>query len=478
MKNKIYFLILIALFFFANFSSVFAADISCVSDKLSVIENQTFTVNVNINTKGVYINNAEGVVSFPKDLLSAESVSVNGSIFSMWVEQPKLSNITGLVSFNGGIPTPGFNGAKGKVVSILFKAKKTGIAKISFSSANVYANDGMGTDITSNKNGVSIEIVSVKKVEKKEEKIVINKKTKTDTISPVDLEVIPSVTSEDLVSLGISSKDIGSGVGKYKISVDGVFVKVVNVDSGSVDVVLPPETSGNHEVSVIAYDKAGNLSEKVISVDFPEIKSPKIIKYPESIQNGEKIEIIGTSYANAEIKIWIQNEGSDPKNYIVKTEDDKKFIFVSDFINKSGTTSVWAEVVRSNNIISPPSSKYFVVVKKPKAVEDGIMIIKVLVGILSLLVVLISVSFYQFFKLKRMKRKLLIDLDQTSTEAHKVFIIINEDIKEVLKILKYKGIKERLTHKDEEIINVLENDIEDAEQYFNKRIKFIKKNDL
>jgi hypothetical protein len=63
------------------------------------------------------------------------------------VEEPNFSNNAGTISFNGGMPTPGYTGAAGKVFSVVFKAKKPGSASIIFSSASVRANDGLGTDV-------------------------------------------------------------------------------------------------------------------------------------------------------------------------------------------------------------------------------------------------------------------------------------------------------------------------------------------
>ena len=158
MKNKFYFLTIFFLSLFLSVHLAQAADIFCASSKTNVNPNQTFTVTLDTNTSGVSINSIEGVLSFPKDLLNAESVSSTGSIFSLWVDQPNFSNIDGTISFNGGVPDPGFTGTDGKILSVVFKAKKAGVANLSFASANIYANDGMGTNVISKKSGININI--------------------------------------------------------------------------------------------------------------------------------------------------------------------------------------------------------------------------------------------------------------------------------------------------------------------------------
>lgn len=104
-------------------------------------------VSVKVNTQEQAINNVDGTIYFPTDTLEVMSVSKSGSIFSLWVEEPSFSNSAGSISFNGGVPTPGFTGSSGKVVGIVFRAKKSGTASVSFASASIRANDGFGTNI-------------------------------------------------------------------------------------------------------------------------------------------------------------------------------------------------------------------------------------------------------------------------------------------------------------------------------------------
>jgi Cohesin domain len=108
---------------------------------------ETLTTSVYVNTQAEAVNNADAVITFPKNLVEVVSVSTAGSIFSLWVEQPAFSNSAGTISFNGGLPTPGFNGSGGKIIGITFRLKESGSASLSCSAAAVRANDGLGTDV-------------------------------------------------------------------------------------------------------------------------------------------------------------------------------------------------------------------------------------------------------------------------------------------------------------------------------------------
>ncbi len=104
----------------------------------------TFSVAVKVNSSGQEINSAEGLISYDTNLLTAVSVSKGGSIFMFWPVEPNISG--GTISFGGGRPTP-YNGSAGHIISITFKAKKSGSAQVRFTSGAVLAHDGKGTNI-------------------------------------------------------------------------------------------------------------------------------------------------------------------------------------------------------------------------------------------------------------------------------------------------------------------------------------------
>ncbi len=116
--------------------------------------------SVLVNTQGQAINNSGAVINFPANLLEVVSVSKSGSIFSLWVEEPVFSNSAGTISFDGGLPTPGFNGTAGKIVNIVFRIRNPGVASLVFSSGAVRANDGYGTDILQTKAQAQFNLIS------------------------------------------------------------------------------------------------------------------------------------------------------------------------------------------------------------------------------------------------------------------------------------------------------------------------------
>ena len=158
-KTKYIFAFFVVAAFLMFGSSAFAATVSLGSSVSQVDSGALFSVSVNVNSQGQAINNAEAVINFPPDLVQVTSLNLNGSIFSLWVEQPAFSNTDGTVTFNGGIPNPGYTGAGGHILTIQFKSKAPGAAQFTFASAAVRANDGLGTDVLNGSSGATISIV-------------------------------------------------------------------------------------------------------------------------------------------------------------------------------------------------------------------------------------------------------------------------------------------------------------------------------
>ena len=100
-----------------------------------------------INTAGQTINAAQIYLKFDPKVVQVESVSKEGSFFTLWVtDQPKFDNKSGHISFAGGIFTPGFHG-QGQVGSVTLVAKSATKSQLTFTNTQVLLNDGQGTAV-------------------------------------------------------------------------------------------------------------------------------------------------------------------------------------------------------------------------------------------------------------------------------------------------------------------------------------------
>ncbi|MCD4762272.1 cohesin domain-containing protein [bacterium] len=156
-RNNLFFaLLLIAVLFISPLSGVLELNAQAGGASLylspstgTYVIGSNFKVSVKVNTGGQVINAAEGTISFDKNLLDVVSVSKGGAIFPYWTTEPGFSNSAATVSFGGGLPPPAYSGTAGHIITITFRAKMSGAARVSFSSGAVLAHDGKGTNILS-----------------------------------------------------------------------------------------------------------------------------------------------------------------------------------------------------------------------------------------------------------------------------------------------------------------------------------------
>jgi hypothetical protein len=112
----------------------------------SIHQNEAIIIPLYLNTVGTTINAAEVYIRFDPSLLEVQSVSKEGSFFTLWIDgQPRFSNIDGTISFAGGIPNPGYSD-EGIIGKVTFKARQSGNTRLQITDeSRILKNDGIGT---------------------------------------------------------------------------------------------------------------------------------------------------------------------------------------------------------------------------------------------------------------------------------------------------------------------------------------------
>lgn len=126
-----------------------------------------FSAKIMIDPAGAKINVAEAELKFDKEFISVTGISKTGSAFSLWATEPDFSNSQGVILFGGGSPSP--ISEKSTVITVKFKALKSGSANIAFSAGSILAADGKGTDVLSEKTGADFTIQEKAPLPPKEE---------------------------------------------------------------------------------------------------------------------------------------------------------------------------------------------------------------------------------------------------------------------------------------------------------------------
>ena len=277
------FLVILFLFFLFPWITL-AADLFISSSSQNISAGSEFTIFVKVNTSSKYINNAEGIVSYPKNLVEFVSISKSSSIFDLWINEPSNSSSSGTISFNGGVRSPGFSGSSGTIFSAKFKAKSSGIAVFSFSSAFARENDGLGTDILTSARQLSLTFSPAKKVIPASTPVSVPtpitpviEPTLEEKIAPV-LVSVPVFTDyskdlkegEFLVVKGLADSfaDIIITSDNIILSTDGVVRETTTIkanDKGMFAYVSERVAGGIYIITAQARNKDGILSEKTSS---------------------------------------------------------------------------------------------------------------------------------------------------------------------------------------------------------------------
>jgi hypothetical protein len=149
--------LLAVLLFFAP-AIAFGADLSFSPSSSSHAVGETFSIKITVNPGSDSINAADGTASYDTALLSLQSFSKEGSVFSLWTSEPTISAADGTLDFSGG--TPSAFSTAGTILTLKFKALKVGTAKLSFTKGSVLAADGKGTNVYGKGNDGSVEITA------------------------------------------------------------------------------------------------------------------------------------------------------------------------------------------------------------------------------------------------------------------------------------------------------------------------------
>jgi hypothetical protein len=108
----------------------------------TVYQEDSFIVEIRVDSEGEEINTVKANIIFPPDLLMAVDFNKGGSILTLWVQEPNIQK--GEISFMGGTPQ-GFKG-EGLIGKINFLGEEIGKAKVSFKeNCQVLLHDGKGT---------------------------------------------------------------------------------------------------------------------------------------------------------------------------------------------------------------------------------------------------------------------------------------------------------------------------------------------
>jgi hypothetical protein len=147
------------------------------------------------------------------------------------------------------------------------------------------------------------------KVDQTAPKITLSEVPRTDLTNPkpvINLKVTDAMSCVKEFTLSIDGQPID-----YNKRLDGAL------ELGTVD-------PGQHELSVVAYDRAGNQNEAFLDIKVSALDTPVVKEYPNEVSNAGEISVKGETIQNANLTAKITTKGNN-------------FVAREDFQSGSGT---------------------------------------------------------------------------------------------------------------------------------------------
>lgn len=231
-----------------------------------------FSVSLMLNSGDVEINTISGELTFSDPLLTLQKVTTGNSIVPFWVQSPVVSG--NAVTFSGIIPggyknvvNPITNTrSSATVLTLIFKAVRSGSATIVFSDSHLYLNDGYGTEADVNTMPYTIAIA-----QKGSNRIV----PVTDITIPEAFTPIVAKSEElfdGAYAVFFSTTDKDSGIDHYEVSEGGTDWVI-----GNSPYLLRDQTLKS-KIRIKAVDGAGNY--RIEQIDGRILFDKKLILIP------------------------------------------------------------------------------------------------------------------------------------------------------------------------------------------------------
>lgn len=484
-KNKIKTALFFVAFSFPSYT--FAATLSLSPATENYEQGKTFVAQVAVESD-TDVNAAESEISFDPAILSVQSISKDGSAFSLWAAEPKFSNTDGTISFSGGSPAP-FSGKK-TVLSVTFKGLKEGNASVSFSKekSSVLAADGKGTNAFTEAKGGQYSIgKAAPKAPPKETET--PKETSKGDVPP--LPAVNSTTHSDpekwyKENVAKFSWDVPATVFSVKILFDESprSAPTVSYDPPIIEKEIKDISDGVHYFHILFRNSSGSgtATHRKVMID----KTP-----PEKFSVTQKEDSTGSGNILLQFNATDTVSGID--HYEVLVEGGKAVTILPKDLTADGytlpsqdpgehTVKITAFDKAGNMTVS--ELKFTVAGEIPapskKTAEEDIPV-KQGVGTMYWIALLFFVALSVFFgvKLFAERRRYMSDrellkreTDEVGEKLGKVFGVLRDEAEEQVRTLSNKP---NLSDTEREILEKLKDALDMSEEILDKEVEDIRK---
>jgi hypothetical protein len=277
------------------------------------------------------------------------------------------------------------------------------------------------------------------------------------------------------VEFKLVTNDKTSGIDRYEIQIDGGAPQTWN---GEGNYVTPTMSPGAHTLVARAIDKAGNIVSATTNFEVKTINAPTITDYPKTISSGDLLVVRGTTSPETQVILWLKRDNDEAKSYVVLSDKDGRFLYVSEDKINDGDYVLWAEAMDNRGGKSAASEKYTISTSGSSVLRLGtkaVNALAVIIMLVALIALLAAVCWFAFHRFMTFRRRVLKETRDAENVLHKAIDTLKDDIESQIRLLERAKNRRELTTEEDKIIKKLKKDLNEAEKAVGKEIDDIRK---
>jgi hypothetical protein len=271
---------------------------------------------------------------------------------------------------------------------------------------------------------------------------IVHRKILIDTKIPEPFEIQldnEGDTTNPNPILIFKSEDALSGIEFYEVNIDGEqTVKILSAENEN-PYRMPFQLPGKHIIIVKAFDRANNFTEASTDFIVESIEPPVITDFPQKIEEGDNLIIRGSSfYPKSKITIFVKKECEKPLVNNVETDSKGNWLYIHPESLDAGIYQIWAQITDQRGAKSDSTEKIVIEIALPALIKFGkitINYLSIIVSLAALIIVLIGIIFYGWFKISKIRKKLRKKLKKRTKMFPKVFNLYGKKCRNKLNIL-------------------------------------------
>lgn len=272
------------------------------------------------------------------------------------------------------------------------------------------------------------------------------------------------------VAFEVEAIDALSGVIRYEMSIDGGDPEPWDGNGAY----QPDELdSGEHILTVTAYDRAGNSASEDVVFLVKSLEPPVLTDAPNHVLTGDSITVRGTTYPDAEVRVFTSFNDEEAAERTIRSDGAGSFTTTLTDGARAGKYTVWFQVTDARGATSPLSIKRSVEVSQPYIMLFGkvaVTYLSIIIPLLGLIVLLILVVWLGYTFLRGYRTRVRRETTEAYDVVNEEFASLRDDLRKQIGMLERAHQARELTREEMRIFTELSKKLDYIERHIEEEI--------